>query len=275
MAAATGTQNPRPSATGLLFRTAMSSFQRRMLTVSALAVLCTQCLMLHTAARIVHPDEAFPNDAIFTGRSLRDMGVEDENRPDHVHLFPEQGSAQHNKVLSDHNYPTTELRQQHQPLVYNGEDLKSLLEEEVTGIVHIQFSPDVGAVQLPAGEILNPNSAAINCGGGMLDIREVVVVGEIEDKVCSCSSSLLPYTRHCNIRWCSACALPGSMIHRSKGIWQDCSRLDTVQTGSQHHHGLDACSSSFTTVPFFLVIIPGGTKRRQRMPRHNFSSSRS
>jgi hypothetical protein len=92
----------------------------------------------------------------------------------------------HTTVLRKHGYPDTA---ESQIAVFSGEDVKAMLQEDIDGMLHLQFSTGVHAVQMPAGDIVNPNSATLDCRGGYTDFRNVRVAGTLEEKVCTPSQS--------------------------------------------------------------------------------------
>lgn len=140
--------------------------------VVLLAGLCSDCVH-NAAASGVQARQLQPRVAseceLFSGRRLRQGRL-------HAH----QPDGNNSAVLSNFGFPVANEGDQNK--VVSGEDIQTLLEEEVTGTVHIEFA--VGAIQLPGGELKDPNSAAIDCQGGFLDLRNVHVEGTIENAVC-------------------------------------------------------------------------------------------
>lgn len=154
--------------------------------VLAVVVLLAECVLQAAAyaqPRHVHPETNL-HKPVFPGRLLKEAMPEivPEDDPTHVH-----SASNSSEVLRKAGYPVIDEQTINE--VFDGEHLQELLEEEVTGTMHVELA--VGAIQLPAGALTNPNSAAIDCKGGYVDARGVRVEGKIEHLVCISHGAVL------------------------------------------------------------------------------------
>ena len=154
---------------------------KAILAVALLPGLLPECVF-HTDAHALEPRHMRPRTQsghrlVLSGRRLKELPLNGSEDPSHVHSAG-NSSAVLREVCC---YPVIDQDQAVNE-VFDGEHLQALLEEEVTGTVHVEFA--VRAVQVPAGDLANPNSAAIDCKGGYIDLRGVRVEGAIEQVVC-------------------------------------------------------------------------------------------